>query len=134
MNCPTVLGEGVQAHNRCLHFLHPFGLHWFGWLRYLHLSCSISSNGGHIMLWLRKVCIWLRKGYVGHHKIWWGYGCTTPPCLHWYITVVSRRRLNSSKWWHIILLCTSFLGCGRTFSYNPSSFIFFLRRHKKSFL
>jgi hypothetical protein len=34
------------------------------------------------------------------------------------------------------LLCTSFLGHGRTFSYNPSSFIFifFLCRHKKSFL
>jgi hypothetical protein len=32
---------------------------------------------------------------------------------------------DSSKWWHIILLCTSFLGRRRTFSYNPSSFIFF---------
>jgi hypothetical protein len=28
------------------------------------------------------------------------------------------------QWWHIILLRTSFLGCGKTFSYNPSSFIF----------
>jgi hypothetical protein len=77
------------------------------------------------LLWLRKMCIWLRKGYVGHHKIWWGHGCTTPPCLHWYITVVTRRRRGSSKWWHIILLRTTFLGRGRTFSYNPSSFIFF---------
>jgi hypothetical protein len=29
-----------------------------------------------------------------------------------------------NKWWHIILFCTSFLGRGRTFSYNPSAFIF----------
>jgi hypothetical protein len=35
------------------------------------------------------------------------------------------------QWWHIVLLRTSFLGHGRTFSYNPS---FFLHRHKKSFL
>jgi hypothetical protein len=92
----------------------------------LHVSCSVSSNDGHILLWLRKVCIWLRKGYVGHRKIWWGHGCTTPPCLHWYITVVTRRRRGPSKWWHIILLRTSFLGRGKTFSYNPSSFIFSL--------
>jgi hypothetical protein len=56
---------------------------------------------------------------------WWGHGCTTPPCLHWYTTIVTRRRRNSYKWWHIILLCTSFLGRGRTFSYNPPAFIFF---------
>jgi hypothetical protein len=85
-----------------------------------HVSCSVSTNGGHILLWLRKVCIWLRKGYVGHRKVWWGHGCTTPPCLHWYIPVVTRWRRGSSKWWDIILLCTSFLGRGRTFSYNPS--------------
>jgi hypothetical protein len=35
----------------------------------LHVSCSVSSNDGHILLWLRKVCIWLCKGYVGHRKI-----------------------------------------------------------------
>jgi hypothetical protein len=58
-------------------------------------------------------------------QIWWGYGCTTPPCFHWYTTVVTRRHRNSSKWWHTILLRNSFLGRGRTFSYNPSSFIFF---------
>jgi hypothetical protein len=29
------------------------------------------------LLWLRKVCIWLCKGYVGHRKTWWGYGYTT---------------------------------------------------------
>jgi hypothetical protein len=77
------------------------------------------------LLWLRKVCIWLHKGYVGHRKIWWGYGCTIPPCLHWYTTVVTWRRRNSSKWWHIILLHTSFLGRGKTFSYNPSLLFFF---------
>jgi hypothetical protein len=91
----------------------------------LHISRSVSSNDDHTLLRLRKICIWLRKGYVGYRKIWWGHGYTTPPCLHWYITIVTRRRRNSSKWWHIILLRTSFLGCGRTFSYNPSSFIFF---------
>jgi hypothetical protein len=77
------------------------------------------------LLWLRKVCIWLHKGYVGHRKIWWGYGCTTPPCLYWYTTVVTWRHRNSSKWWHIILLCTSFLGHRRSFSYNPSLLFFF---------
>jgi hypothetical protein len=73
------------------------------------------------LLWLRKLCIWLRKGYVGHRKIWWGHGCTTPPCLHWYITVVTRWRRGSS----ITLLCTSFLGYRRSFSYNPSLLFFF---------
>jgi hypothetical protein len=77
------------------------------------------------LLWLRKECIWLHKGYVGYRKILWGYGCITPPCLHWYTTVETRQRRNSSKWWHIILLRTSFLGRGRIFSYNPCSFIFF---------
>jgi hypothetical protein len=77
------------------------------------------------LLWLRKVCIWLHKGYVGYRKIWWGHGCTTPPCLHWYTTIVTWRRWNSSKWRHIILLCTSFLGHGRSFSYNPSLLFFF---------
>jgi hypothetical protein len=76
------------------------------------------------LLWLRKMCIWIHKGYVGYRKIWWGHGCTTPPCLHWYTTVVTWRHRDSSKWWHIILLCTSFLVHGRNFSYNPSSFIF----------
>jgi hypothetical protein len=66
-------------------------------------------------LWLRKVCIWLRKGYVGHRKIWWGHGCTTPPCLHWYTTIVTWRHRNSSRWWHINLLCTSFMGNRRSF-------------------
>jgi hypothetical protein len=91
----------------------------------LHVPHSVSSNDGHILLWLRKVCIWFRKGYVGHRKILWGHGCTTPPCLHWYTTVTTRRRRNSSKWWHIILLRTSFLGRGRTFSLNPSLLFFF---------
>jgi hypothetical protein len=72
------------------------------------------------------VCKWLCKGYVGYRKIWWGSGSTTPPCLHWYTAVVTRRHRNSSKWWHIILLCTSLLGRGRTFSYNPSLFLIFL--------
>jgi hypothetical protein len=90
----------------------------------LHVSRSVSSKDGHTLLWLRKVCIWLRKGYVGHRKIGWGHGCTTPSCLYWYITVVTQWRRNSSKWWHITLLRTSFLGRGRI-SHNPSSFIFF---------
>jgi hypothetical protein len=71
------------------------------------------------------MCKWLRKGYVGHHKIWWGHGCTTPPCLHWYTTVVTRRCRGSSQWWDIIWLCTSFLGRGKTFSYSPSLLFFF---------
>jgi hypothetical protein len=98
-----------------------FALVWMAAI-FCMLSCRVSSNGGHILLWLRKVCIWLHKGYVGHRKIWWGHGCTTPLCLHWCITVATRRHLNSSKLWHIILLLTSFLGRGKTFSYNPSSY------------
>jgi hypothetical protein len=44
MNCPTVLGDGVQAHKRRLHFLHPLGLHWLGWLRYFacFLQCILQ--------------------------------------------------------------------------------------------
>jgi hypothetical protein len=57
---------------------------------------------------------------------WWGYGCTTPPCLPWYTTVVIWRRRNFFKWWRIILLCTFFLGHRRSFSYNPSPLFFSL--------
>jgi hypothetical protein len=75
-------------------------------------------------------CGWGRCAYgsakatLSTAKFGGGYGCTTPPCLHWYTTVVTRQRRNSSKWWHIILLRTSFLGHRRTFSYN-SSLLFF---------
>jgi hypothetical protein len=44
----------------------------------LHVSRGVSSNDGHILLWFWKMCIWLRKYYVGYHKIWWGHGYTTP--------------------------------------------------------
>jgi hypothetical protein len=70
------------------------------------------------------MCIRLCKGCVGHHKIWWGHGCTTPPCLHWCTTVVTWRHRNSSIWWHIILLCTFFLCRGRTSIILP--LLFFL--------
>jgi hypothetical protein len=78
------------------------------------------------------VCIWLRKRYVGHRKIWWGHGCTTPPCLHWYTTVVTWRRQNYSKWWHIFC-CAPPFGPWKNLLLQSFSFIF-LRRHKKSFL
>jgi hypothetical protein len=45
--------------------------------------------------------------------------------LHWYTTVVIWRRRNFFKWWHLILLCTFFLGHRRSFSYNPSPLLFF---------
>jgi hypothetical protein len=92
-------------------------LHWLGWLQYFacFLQC-ILQWWTHFLLWLRKMCIWLHKGYVGYRKIWWVHGCTTPPCLHWYICT------NSAV--PGILLCTSFLGRGRTFSYNPSLLFF----------
>jgi hypothetical protein len=45
----------------------------------LRISCNIPSNYGHALLWLGILCIGLREGYVGHHIIWWGYRCTTPP-------------------------------------------------------
>jgi hypothetical protein len=54
------------------------------------------------------------KATLGTAKFYGGYGCITPPCLHWYTTIVTWRRRNSSKWWHIILLHTSFLGRGIT--------------------
>jgi hypothetical protein len=47
----------------------------------LHVSRNVSSNDGHILLWLRKACIWLRKGYVGHLKIWWGAWLHHSPML-----------------------------------------------------
>jgi hypothetical protein len=99
-------------------------LHWLGWLQCF--ACFLQR----ILQWwphfvVVEVCIWLRKGYVGHRKNWWGYGCTTPPCLHWYTTVVTWRRRNSSRWCHKILLCTSFLGHRISFSYNPTLLFFF---------
>jgi hypothetical protein len=33
------------------------------------------------LLWLRKVCIWLRKSYVGHRKILWGVWLHHSPML-----------------------------------------------------
>jgi hypothetical protein len=135
MNCPRVLGEGLQAHKRCLHFLHPWVCIGLDGCDILCVSRSVSSNGGHTLLWLRKMCIWLRKGYVGHCKIWWGVWLHHSPML-----ALVHHHSNSAapeflQWWHIILLRTSFLGRGRTFFYNPSSFIIiFLRRHKKYFL
>jgi hypothetical protein len=99
----------------------------------LHVSRSISSNYGHTLLWLGVLCIGLRKGYVGHHIILWGHGCTTPPCLHWWPSVITWRCRNSSVRWHIVLLCTFLLCRGGSFFYNYSSFILPCR-HKESFL
>jgi hypothetical protein len=93
-----------------LHFLHPFGLHWLGWLRYFACFSQRILQWWPHFLRLRKMCICLRKGYVGHRKIWWGYGYTTPPWLHWYTTVVIWWRWNSSKWWHIIFVAHFLLG------------------------
>jgi hypothetical protein len=28
---------------------------------------------------LSILCVGIHEGYVGHHIIWWGYRCTTPP-------------------------------------------------------
>jgi hypothetical protein len=91
----------------------------------LHVSYSVSSNDGHIFFAVEEGVHMAPQRLRWHRKIWWGHGCTTPPCLHWYIIVVTGRRRGSSKWWHIILLCTSFLGHRRSFSYNPSLLFFF---------
>jgi hypothetical protein len=70
-------------------------------------------------------CGWGRCAY-GFAKVtlgtakWWGYGYTTPPCLHWYTIVTTWRRRNPSKRWHIILLCTSFLGHKRSYFSLPT--------------
>jgi hypothetical protein len=47
----------------------------------LHVSRSIPSNYGHVLLWLGVLCVGLRKGHVGHHIIWWEHRCTAPPML-----------------------------------------------------
>jgi hypothetical protein len=99
-----------------LHFLHPFGLHWFGWLRYFAcFSQRILQWWPHFIVVEEDVHMAPQKATLGTAK-WWGHGCTTPPCLHWYTTVVTWRRRDSPKWWHIILLRTSFFCHRRTFS------------------
>jgi hypothetical protein len=93
-----------------------------------HVSCTVSSNDGHTLLWLWKMCIWLRKGYIGYRKIWWGHGCTTPPYLHWYTTIVTRRRCCAPPSWvveepsPIILPLLFFFDGTRIPSSNQSSF------------
>jgi hypothetical protein len=99
----------------------------------LHVSRSIPSNYGHAFLWLGVLCVGLSKGYVGHHIILWGQRCTTPPCLHWWPSVITWRSRDSTERWHIIWLCTTLLCGGGSLLYNSSSFIF-LRRDKESVL
>jgi hypothetical protein len=102
---------------------------WFALVRMAAIFCMFLAAYPPIMVTL--CCGWGRcvydsaKATLGTAKFYGGYGCITPPSLHWYTTVVTWRCRNSSKWWHIILLRTSFLGHGRTFFYNPSSFINF---------
>jgi hypothetical protein len=99
----------------------------------LHVSRSIPSNYGHALLWLGILCVGLRKGYVGHQIIWWGHGCTTPPCLHRWPSVITWRCRESSEWWHIVLLCTTLLRRGGSLLYNSSSSLL-LCRDKESLL
>jgi hypothetical protein len=76
MNCPSVLSEGVKAYKRCLHFfahLVCIGLDGCNNLMFLAAYPPMVAT----LLWLRKMCIWLRKDYVGHHKN--GGGMATPP-------------------------------------------------------
>jgi hypothetical protein len=47
----------------------------------LHVSCSISSDYGHALLWLGVLCIGLSKGYVGHDIILWGAWLHHSPML-----------------------------------------------------
>jgi hypothetical protein len=131
---PTVLGEGAQAHRQYLYCPHLIEPRWIEWLRRFEcFSRSIPSNYGHSLMWLGVLCIGLRKGYVGHHIILWGHGWTTPPCLHWWPSVITWRCGDSSERWHIVLLCTSILHRGGSLLYNSSSFILPCR-HKESFL
>lgn len=108
-----------------LHHLHPFGLHWFGWLQYF--ACFLQR----ILQWWPHFVVVEEGVHMAPQRLrwapqkWWGYGCTTPPCLHWYTTVVIWRCRNFSEWWDIILLCTSFLGHRRSFSYNSFLLLFF---------
>jgi hypothetical protein len=104
-----------------LHCPHQVEPRWIGWLqRFAYVSCSISSNYGHTLLWLGVLCIGLRKGYVWHHIILWGHGCTTSPCLHWWPSVITWRCRDSSVWWHIVLLYTTPLRRGGSLLYNSS--------------
>jgi hypothetical protein len=97
----------------------------------LHVSRSIPSNYGHALLWLGILCVGLRVGYVGHHIIWWGYRCTTPPCLLLWPSVITWRSRDPTERWHNIGLCTTRLCGGGSLLYDSSSFIF-LRRDKES--
>jgi hypothetical protein len=84
-------------------------LHWLGWLQYFaHYSQRILQWWPHFVMVEEGV-------HMAPQRLRWA-----PQNLHWYTTVVTWRRRNSSKWWHIILLSTSFLGRRRSFSYNPS--------------
>jgi hypothetical protein len=98
---PAVLREGAQAHRQYLHCLHLTEPRWIGWLQCFTFATYLPIMA--TLLWLRKVCIGLCKGYVGHHIILWGHGCTIPPFLHWWSSVITWQCRNSSIRWHIVL-------------------------------
>jgi hypothetical protein len=87
----------------------------------LHVLCSVSSNDGHTFVVVeedvhmapQRLC-WAPQNLVG---VWL---CHSP-----MLALVHHRSNSVAPEFLQILLCTSFLGRGRTFSYNPSSFIFF---------
>jgi hypothetical protein len=128
---PAPLGEGVQAHRQYLHCPHQVEPRWLGWLRRFAHSRNIPSNYGHALLRLGILCVGLCEGYVGHHIIWWGYRCTTPPCLLLWPSVITWQRRDPTERWHNIGLCTTRLCGGGSLLYDSSSFIF-LHRDKES--
>jgi hypothetical protein len=61
----------------CISFTHLVCIGLDGY-KILHASRSVSSNDGHTLLWLRKMCIWLHKVYVGYAKFGGGMAAPLP--------------------------------------------------------
>jgi hypothetical protein len=76
MNCLTVLGEGVQAHKRRLHFLHLFGLHWLGWLQYF--ACFLQS----ILQWWTHFVVVEEDVPMVPQRLRWAPQKLVGVCLH----------------------------------------------------
>jgi hypothetical protein len=107
-----------------LHCPHQVESRWLGWLR-----CFVHFLQHTLQLWSRFVVVGdivrraprsLRWAPI----IWWGYRCTTPPCLLLWPSVITWRRRNPAKRWRNIGLCTTRLSGGGSLLYDSSSFIF----------
>jgi hypothetical protein len=66
---------------------------WFALVRMAAIFCMFLAAYPPIMVTLccgRGRCVYdSAKATLGTAKFYGGYGCITPPCLHWYTTVVT---------------------------------------------